>query len=258
MNNVASRFLSLVKNRRRPLVTDDFYQAVYEAHAQEVKDETVIGGGGFDLVGALELSALILAGLKPDHALLDFGCGIGRLAVQAIPYLSAGKYCGVDISPTLLSQAKQRCAALGPSSCRIDWLLERHPSLSQLLDASFDYAAAFSVFTHIEHEDTLHYLQSLRRIIRPGGKLLFSHLLIEENGAAKQIFTQSSNCSIRARYSKVRNIVSSKSMMDTLAQMSGWSVDRWIRHDEEVFLDSASGNLSGLGQAVCILSSETA
>lgn len=65
----------------------------------------------------------------------------------------------------------------------------------------------------------------------------YQNLLIEENGQAKQIFSESSSQSIGRRYSQVRNVVTSRSMMDALAQMSAWSVERWIRHDEPAFID---------------------
>jgi hypothetical protein len=81
----------------------------------------------------------------------------------------------------------------------------------------------------------------------------YQNLLIEENGQARQIFSESSPQPIGRRYSHVRNVVTSRSMMDALAQMSAWSVERWIRHDEPAFVDPESGRRSGLGQAVCFL-----
>ena len=50
-------------------------------------------------VGARPLHVRLPAstsGLRPEHRLLDFGCGALRLGVLAIPYLDAGNYFGVD------------------------------------------------------------------------------------------------------------------------------------------------------------------
>ena len=43
-------------------------------------------------------------------------------------------------------------------------------------DASADMVSAFSVFTHLLHAETYLYMEDIRRVLRPGGKLVFSFL----------------------------------------------------------------------------------
>ena len=64
------------------------YESLYEAHARSTGDEGV-GGGDYDVMGEVELDVLRAEGLQPTSTLLDFGCGNGRLAVHAVPYLDA-------------------------------------------------------------------------------------------------------------------------------------------------------------------------
>ena len=78
------------------------YEELYENHAKENSTETVVGNGDFSKIGFLELSILKECGLEPEHRLMDLGCGSGRLARFAIPYLDKGHYLGVEISQSIL------------------------------------------------------------------------------------------------------------------------------------------------------------
>lgn len=177
-----------------------FYQRAYEEQAKRLLDDSVIGGGDFALVGELELSALRLAGLSPTSTLLDLGCGVGRLAVHAVPYLTEGSYYGVEISRTILARARARVASLGLDERRVVWLLEADPRLPSMPDRAVDVACAFSVFTHLEHEDTFLYLETLKRVVRPRGRLVFSQLLLEENPEAPRPPREQSSAIRRAAW----------------------------------------------------------
>lgn len=58
--------------------------------------------------GRLQFEFLKERGLKPEHVLLDFGCGTGRLAVKAAPYLNKGNYLGMDISQSAIEECGKR------------------------------------------------------------------------------------------------------------------------------------------------------
>src|SRR5689334_3179458 len=70
-------------------------------------------GGEFAAFGVLERELLIRHGLRPDHFLIDVGCGSGRLAVALREYLR-GPYLGIDVVPELLQYAQSITA-------RPDW-----------------------------------------------------------------------------------------------------------------------------------------
>src|SRR5256714_13012220 len=58
---------------------------------------TVRGTDAFwDYLGKLQLDYLVEQGLKPEHYVLDVGCGPLRAGVHFIGYLEPGHYAGVD------------------------------------------------------------------------------------------------------------------------------------------------------------------
>lgn len=126
-------------------------------------------GGDFATVGKLEMSLLFSLGLPADGVLVDVGCGSGRLAVQ-LRDLSGLHYLGTDIVPELLQQARKLCQ-------RPDWRFVLTNGTEIPCEAgSADMVCFFSVFTHLTHEDTFRYLASASRVLKPGGKIVFSFL----------------------------------------------------------------------------------
>jgi len=64
-------------------------------------------GDRWNSLGQLQLDFLINRGLRPEHVLLDVGCGSLRAGVRLIPYLAAGNYMGVDPNKALLDAGIQ-------------------------------------------------------------------------------------------------------------------------------------------------------
>jgi len=125
-------------------------------------------GGGFSEFGAIEKDILQYAGLHDGMSLLDLGCGSGRLA-QALGSSMNINYTGLDIVQALLDYAR----SISPTNYR--FVLNRALSIP-CESASIDMACAFSVFTHLLHTETYLYLEDIRRVLKPGGRLAFSFL----------------------------------------------------------------------------------
>jgi SAM-dependent methyltransferase len=126
-------------------------------------------GGEFDAIGLLERSLLIQHGLEPGHYLIDVGCGSGRLASPLSEYLE-GKYLGTDVVPDLVEYARRLAN-------RSDWRFEVVGKLNiPEKNEKADMVCFFSVFTHLLHEQSYVYLQEAKRVLRPGGKIVFSFL----------------------------------------------------------------------------------
>lgn len=139
-----------------------------ELHDEETAMSQAVGGE-FNAIGALEFFLLKQEGLLPSHTVIDAGCGSGRLAVHLRDYLT-GPYIGFDVVPDLLRHAEQLCE-------RPDWRFYRAPGTNiPEPDASADFVAFFSVFTHLLHEETYRYLEDSVRVLKPGGKIVFSFL----------------------------------------------------------------------------------
>jgi len=126
-------------------------------------------GGGFEAFGVIEAAILRHYGLGEDDMLVDVGCGSGRLAIP-LSRTHRGGYLGTDLVPDLLAYARGRCA-------RPDWRFERAKGLRiPAADARADMVCFFSVLTHLLHEQSYLYLEEARRVLKPGGRIVFSFL----------------------------------------------------------------------------------
>lgn len=164
-----------------PAGAEPHFVREYAAHTQKLLEswgseegalQAAVGSATpeeYELIGRLEKLLLLYAGLGRDDFLLDIGCGSGRLAVHLADWLR-GPYLGIDVVQALLDQAARLCK-------RPDWRFERVSGLSVPVDSgSVDMACAFSVFTHLRHEESYLYMQDVRRALKPGGTLVFSFL----------------------------------------------------------------------------------
>ena len=148
----------------------------YNAHVARLRqafgDDKALSsaiGGEFIAVGTLEYSLLLSLGLADGQCVIDVGCGSGRLAYQlaAMPKL---RYLGVDVVDDLLDYARRL-------SGRTDWRYERTAGAGiPSEDGQADFVCFFSVFTHLVHEETFRYLEEARRVLQPGGRIVFSFL----------------------------------------------------------------------------------
>lgn len=243
---------------QRALATNDaaaggnVYERLYDAQGRVMTPGSSIGAGDFDLIGRKELGLLHMEQLRPTDTLVDLGCGTGRLAVHVIPTLAGGHYVGIDIAQSMLDHARTLIHARHPSpACRVTWQQQRS-EVFHLPDASVDMMCAFSVFTHMEHEDTYRYLVSARRVVRPGGRFLFSCLPMSL-AAARDIFLESTSRDLAARWASVRNVTTTTEMMETLATMAGWTVRRWYAGDARVIETPGEAGPQSLGQSTCVL-----
>jgi ubiquinone/menaquinone biosynthesis C-methylase UbiE len=97
---------------------------------------------------------------------LDFGCGSGNLTRHM---LHLGLHVtAADVSPDFLRLVEKRF----PSE-RLALLEMNGRDLSNIPDASFDLAAAYSVLHHIP--DYLGAIGELARILKPGGVMMLDH-----------------------------------------------------------------------------------
>jgi SAM-dependent methyltransferase len=129
-----------------------------------------VGGGDYDVNGALECDALLQAGLKSGHSVVDIGCGSGRLSTELSRRFGDGiEYLGIDVVPELIDYARQK------ASPRFRFVTTRGLTIAAS-DNSVDFVCAFSVFTHLKHRETLTYMEECRRVLRSSGCLLFTFL----------------------------------------------------------------------------------
>lgn len=228
------------------------YEALYEAHAQSRPGPDGVGSISFDLIGRMELAVLRMEGLQPTDTVVDVGCGVGRLALHLIPWLDGGHYIGTDVSPSMLQQAAAIVSDAVPAPpCSIRWL--KHEGLTMPFpDGSVDMFGAFSVFTHIEHEDTYNLLKDARRVARPGGRFVLSCLPLDLS-EARETFIDQAGVGFYERWGVVRNVATTVDLMEAVAVMAGWWPLRWYRGDEPRITGENLDRPESFGQSICVL-----
>ena len=197
-------------------------------------------GGEFEIVGATESAVLRYAGLSDGMSLIDFGCGSGRLAAALGREGRSISYYGIDINRAFLEHAR----AVAPPSFR--FALNRTLSLPAP-DVSADMVCAFSVFTHLKHTETFIYLQEIHRVLRPGGRVVFSFL---EFASPRHwtIFDQSVAADRHGNALHLNEFIE-RGAIDTWADRLGFRRHAFIGDDEAPWDERGP-----LGQSIAILS----
>ncbi len=168
-----NRIIASLRNIRtagQPHFVRDYEKLVRWLVRSKPIDEamSVAVGGDYYKTGAVECDIVQWAGLRDGMAIIDFGCGSGRLA-QALGKRCNVDYTGIDVVQSLLDYAKTKC----PPKYRF---VKSQKLDLPLPDSSADMIACFSVFTHLMPSESYLYLKDMRRVLRPGGRLVLSFL----------------------------------------------------------------------------------
>jgi phosphatidylethanolamine/phosphatidyl-N-methylethanolamine N-methyltransferase len=118
--------------------------------------------------------AVALVNQLPGRDVLEVGVGTGL----ALPtYARDRRITGIDLSAEMLAQAAKRVDAL--SLANVKALREMDAEATDFPDASFDTAVAMFVASVVPHPKRL--VQEMRRVVRPGGNILFvSHFAADK------------------------------------------------------------------------------
>ncbi len=129
--------------------------------------------------------------VKPSSRVLDYGCGLARLALPFSGYLDAaagGRYTGIDTDASCIDRNAKVFGSL--DHFRFDHVnlfstmynrggKKSYRSIKRKkFGGPFDLAFLFSVFTHILPEDCDDLLNFLNRRLVPGGEVFCSWFLL--------------------------------------------------------------------------------
>ncbi len=147
----------------------------------------------------------LLDRVVPGEAVLDLGCGLGDFAGELAAH--GGLVTGCDVAETALALARGRHPG-------IEFVLTGAEELP-FADESFDVVWAGEVLEHVQ--DLLGLLGEVRRVLRPGGRLLLS---TPAHGAPRRLWLGLSRRAFEATFDPRSDHVrffTSRSLGQTLA-----------------------------------------
>jgi SAM-dependent methyltransferase len=132
----------------------------------ETEAEMFLWTGAHDLdlvLAAWESHATGAGGERP--AILDFGCGCGRLARFLVPCAEAADVHAADVDAALVSWCRSNLPEIQTAACR------PAPPLDHAA-GTFDLVYAVSVLGHQAEDAIAAWVRELARVLRPGGVLV--------------------------------------------------------------------------------------
>ncbi len=125
------------------------------------------------------------------EAILDFGCGCGRIARKLMQQRIRPKhYVGIDLHAGMVDWCQQNLSPVAP-----EFSFRHHdvynlsfnpgPALPRMLpvpvrDRFASLVIAWSVFTHVTQDQLVHYLREVARVLRPDGVCVSTWFLFEK------------------------------------------------------------------------------
>jgi SAM-dependent methyltransferase len=155
------------------------------------------GGGDYLKAGTQFFNYFVnYCNIKPNHKILDIGCGMGRMAIPFTTYLSKeGNYDGFDIVKLGIDWCTKKITSKFSNfnfkliPLRNDlYRLDTENTASKLKfpyeNDSFDFIFLTSVFTHMMPEDLIQYISEISRVLKKDQQCFATFFIIDEQSEA--------------------------------------------------------------------------
>jgi ubiquinone/menaquinone biosynthesis C-methylase UbiE len=133
--------------------------------------ERIAAGPGFQTLRDLILGR---AQLSASDRLLDVGAGTGLLVEAAAPRVA--RVIAIDSSPAMCRHLEQKLARLRVENARV---FVNDATNLQLEDDAIDVVVSNYCLHHLRDEDKLRALTEIKRVLRPGGRLVFADMMFQ-------------------------------------------------------------------------------
>jgi SAM-dependent methyltransferase len=154
-----------------------YYRAVMDDTIRR-GDATAVGHRtreGWCRGGKRQFDYLVAKGLRPQHHMLDIGCGNLRAGRRFIDHLEPGHYYGIDISPAAILSAQQTVTEAGLNDKLPILTVVEDLTFSFLPSSHFDVVHAHSVFSHSPLTVVEQCFAHVARILKPDGAFYFTY-----------------------------------------------------------------------------------
>ena len=125
------------------------------------------------------LQAIERMNIQPDERVLEVGVGTG---INLSLYPSEAKITGIDYTASMLEKARERVARKGMRNAR---LLQMDAADLKFPDDSFDIVYAPYLISVVP--DPVKVAQEMRRVCRPGGRIIFLNHFLSPNAILSRL-----------------------------------------------------------------------
>ncbi len=153
-----------------------------DSHSTQVRDEFAHQADAFARSPTMSLTETLdvvveLAPADPEARWVELACGPGLIARAMAPRV--GSVLGLDLTPAMVDKARSDAAAAMVENVRFDL---GDATALDLADDSFDGAITRFSLHHIPAP--VRVLEEMRRVVRPGGWVVASDFVTDDDGEA--------------------------------------------------------------------------
>lgn len=132
-------------------------------------------------------SPVLCAGLSPGERALDLGCGAGLDSIlMARMVAPGGRVYGIDLAPGMLATAR---AAIAETTLDNITIIETAAENLPLSTGSIDVAVVNGLFNLAPDKGAV--ASELRRVLRPGGRLVGAEIVVTDDRTAGELDLES-------------------------------------------------------------------
>jgi len=157
-----------------------FYAADARRRIDEGDTHATLGTASVDREAVMARAQRVLgdfkrAGCKPEHVVVDYGCGSLWIGEAFVDYLQPGNYVGLDVSDVFFAEGIGRMSA--------DFVTQNRPSLQVISDAVLhdvrarkpDFILSLAVLQHVPPEDLADYFRRIVSLAAPHSRIEIGH-----------------------------------------------------------------------------------
>jgi 2-polyprenyl-3-methyl-5-hydroxy-6-metoxy-1,4-benzoquinol methylase len=147
--------------------------------------QLICTGSSVSSVAADEPLAEAIGRLKRRVSVLDFGCGVGRNAINIAMKFPDTSVTGYD-SESMIARAEEYCLAKYGHPVNEIPNLRLATDWGGLREERYDCVYATLVFQHLQHQDAIEYLEDIKRMT--GTMLVYGRRYNDHGGSTWELF----------------------------------------------------------------------